>query len=113
MSNYGRTNRVDAILERCDTDPNTVSLTAIGPGVAAPAPGMDVGGVPSWLRVQIVSGGLDTPLPELAVPAEGTYRLYVREVERFYIGDHEMIQEPHPGGELAERAVFADVIPLD
>ncbi|GGM90525.1 hypothetical protein GCM10011609_29420 [Lentzea pudingi] len=113
MSGSGRTNRVDAILERCDADPNTVALTAIGPVLAVPAPGMDVGGVPSWLRVQTVSGGLDVPLPELTVPDEGAYRLYVREVERFYIGDVELVQEPHPGGELAERVVFADVVPLD
>lgn len=112
-SNYGRTNRVDAILERCDADPATVSLTAIGPGVAVPAPGMDVGGMPAWLRIQTVSGGLDVPLPELPAPAaDAAYRLYVREVERFYIGDVELLQEPHPGGELAERVVFADVIPL-
>lgn len=109
-SGFGRTNRVDAMVERLNapagTDPADIALTDLG-GAA--------GAVASWGRLagHAVTGGLDTPLPVLPLPtAEGPLRLYVREVERFYTGDAAVVIEPAPGGELSERVVFADTVPL-
>ncbi|WP_328457967.1 hypothetical protein [Amycolatopsis sp. NBC_00438] len=101
---FGRTNRVDAVLERRAPAPGRVDLAAIG---------ADSAGVPAWVRVHTVTGGLDTALPVLPVPDDvGMYRVYIREVERFFIDDSGIVREPHPGGELSERVVFADTVAL-
>lgn len=103
QNNYGRTNRVDAFLERRVRDAGPTDLTAIG---------ADTEGVSAWVRVATDTGALDTAL-SLKVPWDSAeYRIYVREVERFFIDDTGIVREPHPGGELSERVVFADRIPL-
>jgi hypothetical protein len=120
-STYFR-NRVDMILEQLvlGGDPilppemptSAVDLTALG---AAPD------GIPVWVERASTSGDLNDPI-RLGLPSSeeflaGALRIRVREVElvNTRATANELPPEPQMGssGELQERTVFTDVVPLE
>lgn len=92
-------NRVDVVLEGCDSAEVT-DLTVL-----------EGEGIDGWRRLAQASGTLDRPIA-VARPAIGALRVRVREVE--LLEDSDPWQDPWVGtlGELDERVVFTEIVAL-
>jgi hypothetical protein len=96
-------NRIDVILEK-RTAPSAIDLSALTSG----------DGVDAWTAVETPppSGlGQQISIPRPAAPA-GTLRLRIREVELLAPAGQPPAAQTGSPGELAERTVFTDLVPL-
>ncbi|MDQ3156785.1 MAG: hypothetical protein M3Q98_08675 [Actinomycetota bacterium] len=96
-------NRIDVIVE------TRSAATSIDVSALSPAEGLD-----AWTAAEIVSGRLGQQI-QVSRPATaaGTLRIRVREVELLAPAGAPQAAQTGTAGELSERVVFTDLIPID
>jgi hypothetical protein len=95
-------NRVDVIVER-RMEATAIDVSALGP----------TDGVDAWTSIEIASGKLGEQIHVARLAATpGTLRVRVREVELLAPAGQPPTAQSGSEGELAERVVFTDLIPV-